>query len=77
MNREDIARYSREVWGYSERMIRDLLSAYDLGVQNEREACARECDAQRSPQMLAEGDWSSEGEAMARECAKAIRARTQ
>ena len=45
--------------------------------REEREACAQECDAQRSPQMLAEGDWSSEGEAMARECARAIRARTQ
>lgn len=47
MNREDIIRMAKEVWGYSELMTNDLANAYDMGVANEREACAEIAEKQR------------------------------
>lgn len=42
MTRDDLAKHAREHFGYSERMVQDLLDAYDLGVQAEREARTKE-----------------------------------
>lgn len=64
MTREDIVRMAKEVWGYSELMTNDLANAYDMGVANEREACAKVCDDL----------WKDTYTAYA--CAEAIRARS-
>ena len=39
MTKDEIRNHATNVLGYSERMTQDILDAYDLGAQAEREAC--------------------------------------
>lgn len=76
MTREDIIRMAKEVWGYSELMTNDLANAYDMGVANEREACAEICDGFYLSWIDIQGRYEFMGEG-ASECAGAIRARVK
>ena len=44
MTKEELRDLSLNTFGYSERMTQDILYAYDLGEQAEREACAKIAD---------------------------------
>jgi len=66
MNREDIVKMARDVWGYSEAMTNDLANAYDMGFANACEQCAKVFD---------ELETNSDAEFYGHEFSKAIRER--
>ena len=43
MTRDDLIKWARDTCGYSERMTKDLLDAFDAGAAAEREECAKVC----------------------------------
>ena len=40
MTRDDVIKWARDTCGYSERMTKDLLDAFDAGAAATREECA-------------------------------------
>ncbi|MDD5370514.1 MAG: hypothetical protein PHQ40_15635 [Anaerolineaceae bacterium] len=57
------------------KVFENVMAAHREDILKERRECAEECARQRSPQSLAEGDFSQEGEAMTIMCENAIKAR--
>lgn len=73
MTKDDMVQVLRSV-GVNENTITAMCNAFDMGVANEREACAKMCDDLQAPPHVANSDVSM-WEVASMECADAIRAR--
>lgn len=71
MTKDELINHSRNILGYSDRMTKDLIDAYDLGAAAEREACAAVCEAE-----ICACCWNDEAQAAAEHLAETIRIRS-